>query len=67
MAGKFLCLLAIFFILSLLQGTSESKKVVIHVPYHVKNIKHTHTIYKVIPHHDKDHHHDSHDDQYDMY
>lgn len=25
------------------------KKVVIHVPYRVKNVKHTHTIYKMLP------------------
>ncbi|XP_017875064.1 uncharacterized protein LOC108621965 [Ceratina calcarata] len=29
---------------------AESKKVIIHVPYRVKNVKHVHTIYKIIPH-----------------
>ncbi|KOB72620.1 Uncharacterized protein OBRU01_11898 [Operophtera brumata] len=30
---------------------SRKKKVVIHVPYKVKKIKHTHTVYKTIHHH----------------
>lgn len=29
----------------------RNKKVVIHVPYKVKKIKHTHTVYKTIHHH----------------
>ncbi|XP_033223735.1 uncharacterized protein LOC117177260 isoform X2 [Belonocnema kinseyi] len=37
----------------LVQEEVEAKKVIIHVPYHVKNLKHTHTIYKIIPHHEK--------------
>ncbi|KYQ55503.1 hypothetical protein ALC60_05565, partial [Trachymyrmex zeteki] len=42
----------------------ESKKVVIHVPYRVKNVKHTHTIYKIIAHHGK---HKSDEEYYDDY
>lgn len=45
------------------------KKVVIHVPYKVKNVKHTHTIYKIIPHHEeKNEHEQSHEhENYDFY
>ncbi|KYN01057.1 hypothetical protein ALC62_08283, partial [Cyphomyrmex costatus] len=42
----------------------ESKKVVIHVPYRVKNVKHTHTIYKIIAHHGK---HKSDEEYYEDY
>lgn len=38
----YLCLTFIFF--------NYRKKVVIHVPYRIKKIKHTHTVYKIIPH-----------------
>ncbi|KOC67072.1 hypothetical protein WH47_11725 [Habropoda laboriosa] len=34
----------------LLRLPAESKKVVIHIPYRVNNVKHTHTVYKIIPH-----------------
>lgn len=44
--------------------SSFRKKVVIHVPYRVKNIKHTHTIYKIIAHHGK---HKSDEEYYDDY
>ncbi|KYN15009.1 hypothetical protein ALC57_12804 [Trachymyrmex cornetzi] len=44
---------------------SFRKKVVIHVPYRVKNVKHTHTIYKIIAH--GKHHHKSDEEYYDDY
>ncbi|XP_025160767.1 uncharacterized protein LOC112589919 [Harpegnathos saltator] len=58
-------LYSIFFIiiLALMHQSVESKKVVIHVPYRVKNVKHTHTIYKLIPHYHKR----KHDDEDDVY
>lgn len=37
---------------------SRKKKVVIHVPYKVKKIKHVHTVYKTIHHHHTHHDHD---------
>lgn len=37
------------------------KKVIIHVPYRVKKVKHTHTIYKIIPHHEAKHREDNDD------
>ncbi|KAJ8737025.1 hypothetical protein PYW07_000296 [Mythimna separata] len=45
-----LCLAAL---LAILVASTEgrNKKVVIHVPYKVKKIKHTHTVYKTIHHH----------------
>jgi len=38
------------------------KKVIIHVPYRVKKVKHTHTIYKIIPHHSEAKHREDNDD-----
>ncbi|KAJ8737787.1 hypothetical protein PYW08_000382 [Mythimna loreyi] len=40
-------------LLAILVANTEgrTKKVVIHVPYKVKKIKHTHTVYKTIHHH----------------
>ncbi|XP_076649660.1 uncharacterized protein LOC143357223 [Halictus rubicundus] len=35
--------------LVLLRQPVESKKVIIHVPYRVKKVEHTHTIYKIVP------------------
>ncbi|OXU19510.1 hypothetical protein TSAR_012132 [Trichomalopsis sarcophagae] len=55
---KSLCALTLLMMLILCRRevNAGSKKVIIHVPYHVKNIKHTHTIYKIIKHeHKKDH------------
>ncbi|XP_012146226.1 uncharacterized protein LOC100878713 [Megachile rotundata] len=52
MSRKLLCTVALLAILLLLQPHAESKKVIIHVPYRVKNMKHTHTVYVVIPHYD---------------
>jgi len=40
--------------------------VVIHVPYQVKNMKHTHTIYKIIPPHHSQAKQDD-DEEYDDY
>ncbi|KAK0097430.1 hypothetical protein PV326_001837, partial [Microctonus aethiopoides] len=40
---------AFFIAMLVVYKPSEGKKVVIHVPYHVKNVKHTHTIYKMLP------------------
>lgn len=37
---------------------------VIHVPYQVKNVKHTHTIYKIIPHDFKAEHREDDDSVY---
>ncbi|XP_015586118.1 uncharacterized protein LOC107263440 [Cephus cinctus] len=59
MNTKLLHIIAILFVFVLLQESSEAKKVLIHVPYRIKNVKHTHTIYKIIPHH-----HESHDDHH---
>lgn len=44
------------------------KKVIIHVPYRVKNVKHVHTIYKIIPHYREDKKEDlEEDDKYEIY
>ncbi|XP_028046047.1 uncharacterized protein LOC114254293 [Monomorium pharaonis] len=53
MRNKFLytVLFLITFAFIMVHQSIESKKVVIHVPYRVKNVKHTHTIYKIIKHH----------------
>ncbi|XP_043796316.1 uncharacterized protein LOC122716892 [Apis laboriosa] len=60
-----IALLALF---SLLQQPIESKKVIIHVPYRVKNVKHVHTIYKIIPHYREDKKEDlEEDDKYEIY
>ncbi|XP_028170848.1 histone-lysine N-methyltransferase, H3 lysine-79 specific-like [Ostrinia nubilalis] len=50
----------LFCLVALLLAIAEcrTKKVVIHVPYKVKKIKHTHTVYKTIHHHHT--HHDPH-------
>ncbi|XP_047041037.1 uncharacterized protein LOC124645282 [Helicoverpa zea] len=45
-----LCLAALLAFL-LVSTEGRNKKVVIHVPYKVKKIKHTHTVYKTIHHH----------------
>lgn len=44
------------------------KKVIIHVPYRVKNVKHVHTIYKIIPHYREDKKEDfEEDEKYEIY
>ncbi|XP_044733404.1 histidine-rich glycoprotein-like [Chrysoperla carnea] len=61
-------ILTSLFVLFLIVSTANSghKKVVIHIPYTVKNVKHTHTIYKTIHHkkgdgkHEHHHHHHHH-------
>lgn len=58
MNTKFLVLLFLFVLATLISPSSQSKKVVIHVPYKVKNVKHTHTIYKIIPHHEEEEKHE---------
>ncbi|KAL6440646.1 hypothetical protein ACFW04_003257 [Cataglyphis niger] len=62
-------LYTILFLISfaLLHQSIESKKVVIHIPYRVKNVKHTHTIYKIIPHYDKAKHREDDDDDTGYY
>ncbi|XP_074101500.1 uncharacterized protein LOC141529057 [Cotesia typhae] len=51
MKKEHLWLLALIItMLILYHPTDAKKKVVIHVPYRIKKIKHTHTVYKVIPH-----------------
>ncbi|XP_031767489.1 forkhead box protein B2-like [Galleria mellonella] len=55
-----LFLIAVFFMLIFAYADGRTKKVVIHVPYKVKKIKHTHTVYKTIHHHHT--HHDPHID-----
>ncbi|KAF7417821.1 hypothetical protein HZH68_000474 [Vespula germanica] len=66
---KFLTLIFLFIFFVLISPSSSSKKVVIHVPYKVKNVKHTHTIYKIIPHHEeKNEHEQSHEhENYDFF
>ncbi|XP_076225172.1 uncharacterized protein LOC143174707 [Nomia melanderi] len=63
MRGTFLFGIVLLILLVLLQQPVESKKVIIHVPYRVKKMEHTHTIYKLIPHYEHKHHdhHDHHD------
>ncbi|XP_038216647.1 uncharacterized protein LOC119835737 [Zerene cesonia] len=51
--------LAMFLAILATAAAGRTKKVVIHVPYKVKKIKHTHTVYKTIHHHHK--HHDLYD------
>ncbi|CAK1554837.1 unnamed protein product [Leptosia nina] len=48
------CLAMFLAILASASG-GRSKKVIIHVPYKVKKIRHTHTVYKTIHHHHKHH------------
>ncbi|CAK1588640.1 unnamed protein product [Parnassius mnemosyne] len=45
--------------LSILAANTEGRttKIVIHVPYKVKKIKHTHTIYRIVHHHHTHHDH----------
>ncbi|XP_075990834.1 uncharacterized protein LOC142986294 isoform X2 [Anticarsia gemmatalis] len=52
-----LCLAALLAIL-VANTEGRNKKVVIHVPYKVKKIRHTHTVYKTIHHHHTHHDHD---------
>ncbi|EZA54992.1 hypothetical protein DMN91_008628 [Ooceraea biroi] len=65
---RFLCsIMCLILLLLLLHEPTESKKVVIHVPYRVKSVKHTHTIYKIIPpdyRKAKHENEDEHDDDY---
>ncbi|XP_047544100.1 protein eyes shut-like isoform X2 [Vanessa atalanta] len=51
--------LAVFLAILLTSVEGRTKKVVIHVPFKVKKIKHTHTVFKTIHHHHS--HHDHHD------
>ncbi|XP_026727750.1 uncharacterized histidine-rich protein DDB_G0274557-like [Trichoplusia ni] len=55
-------MLSFIMLLAILVITTEgrNKKVVIHVPYKVKKIRHTHTVYKTIHHHHT--HHEPHVD-----
>ncbi|XP_067208632.1 uncharacterized protein [Linepithema humile] len=68
MSKKFLYSILFFIVFILLHESTESKKVVIHVPYKVKNVKHTHTIYKILKpqHHRRELKYDD-DDDYDEY
>ncbi|XP_043475258.1 uncharacterized protein LOC122506905 [Leptopilina heterotoma] len=52
MSGKILLqfCLALLVLAIILQEEVQAKKVIIHVPYRVKNVKHTHTIFKIVPH-----------------
>ncbi|KAJ2954261.1 hypothetical protein O0L34_g2510 [Tuta absoluta] len=52
-AGELLFSVAILLIVVVSEG--RGKKVVIHVPFKVKKIKHTHTVYKTVHHHHIDH------------
>ncbi|XP_011685664.1 PREDICTED: uncharacterized protein LOC105448663 [Wasmannia auropunctata] len=63
MRHKFLYSILFLIVFALTHQSIESKKVVIHVPYRVKNVKHTHTIYKII----SDHHHGKHKSDEDYY
>ncbi|XP_077264646.1 uncharacterized protein LOC143898798 [Temnothorax americanus] len=54
MRNKYLYSILFLITFALIHQSIESKKVVIHVPYQVKNVKHTHTIYKIV---DTHHHH----------
>ncbi|CAK9797883.1 hypothetical protein ANTQUA_LOCUS1396 [Anthophora quadrimaculata] len=45
---RYAVVLLVLFVL--LRQPTESKKVIIHIPYRVNNVKHTHTVYKIIPH-----------------
>lgn len=55
-------------ILYLILFLCDRKKVIIHVPYRVKNVKHVHTIYKIIPHYREDKKEDfEEDDKYEIY
>lgn len=68
MKRTFLYAIALLALLSLLQQPIESKKVIIHVPYRVKNVKHVHTIYKIIPHYREDKKEDfEEDEKYEIY
>ncbi|XP_076623398.1 uncharacterized protein LOC143342941 [Colletes latitarsis] len=49
MKGKFLYAITLLVFLVLLHQPVNSKKVTIHVPYRVKKMKHTHTVYMVVP------------------
>ncbi|CAK9829252.1 hypothetical protein ANTRET_LOCUS6621 [Anthophora retusa] len=50
MRGKLLYAVVLLVLFVLLRQPTESKKVIIHIPYRVNNVKHTHTVYKIIPH-----------------
>ncbi|RVE51037.1 hypothetical protein evm_004328 [Chilo suppressalis] len=50
-------LLGVSALLLIVLVEGRTKKVVIHVPYKVKKIKHTHTVYKTIHHHHTHHDH----------
>ncbi|XP_076248275.1 uncharacterized protein LOC143188098 [Calliopsis andreniformis] len=50
MKVTFLYAITLLVFLVLLQQPIESKKVTIHIPYRVKKVKHTHTVYKIVPH-----------------
>ncbi|XP_060809781.1 uncharacterized protein LOC106133776 [Amyelois transitella] len=52
--------LATLFLFLFAHADGRTKKVVIHVPYKVKKIKHTHTVYKTIHHHHTHHDHIDH-------
>ncbi|XP_023938755.1 uncharacterized protein LOC112046359 isoform X1 [Bicyclus anynana] len=49
--------LAVFLAILVTNTEGRTKKVVIHVPYKVKKIKHTHTVYKTVHHHHTHHDH----------
>ena len=55
-------LLVVILSSSLVAGGSR-KRVIIHVPLHIKHHHHTHTIFKHVKHHER-HHHDHHHDHH---
>ncbi|XP_043514848.1 uncharacterized protein LOC122531190 [Frieseomelitta varia] len=67
MRRKLLYAAGLLVLLVLLQQPAESKKVIIHVPYRIKNVKHTHTIYKILPHYDEDKKDIEEEDKYEFY
>ncbi|CAL7935515.1 unnamed protein product [Xylocopa violacea] len=54
MRAKLLYAFAVLVLLALLQRFAESKKVTVHIPYRIRNVKHTHTVYKIVPHYHED-------------
>ncbi|CAG9558696.1 unnamed protein product [Danaus chrysippus] len=57
-AARLLFCLAVFLAVLFTDCEGRTKKVVIHVPYKVKKIKHVHTVYKTIHHHHTHHDHE---------
>ncbi|XP_054012820.1 uncharacterized histidine-rich protein DDB_G0274557 [Hylaeus anthracinus] len=69
MKGKFLYAIALLVFLLLLHQPVTSSKVIIHVPYRVKNVKHTHIIYKILPQYEHEHEKEEfeEEDKYEIY